>query len=282
MQGYRYQAARIAKHIGGIPLRKLGEEDVRYLLNRMSHYRLRVRSDAYYFLRQALDYAVNKRYLDANPARLVGTPRGEEEPLARSFETDEAVRWVAGVRGHRLEGIFLFAVLLGMRIGEILGLRWSDIDIARRKLMVSNQRLSLAGPTQFGAPKGKHGRREIPLPGRLVEVLEARRRAQELQRQLAGDRWVESDLVFTTAHGTAFHPPNVRREMKKLLRDLGCLRSASTTNGTRWRLCLPQPARKGVVKDLMGHGDVRTTKNVYTYAFHTPRSRMQSPRWGNC
>jgi integrase len=177
-------------------------------------------------LRSALNSAFKDSLVARNVAALVRPPRVQAKEVC-PLTPEEARRFLDSIRGHRLEALFTVAVLLGLRQGEALGLRWRDIDVeegtlrvryALQRLKISNNRVKsvnrVAGssPNQ-GAdrakgvngveksafhlvePKTRQSRRTIALPQATLTALSEHKALQSQERELAGSTWNTPVLV---------------------------------------------------------------------------------------
>ena len=133
-----------------------------------------------------------------------------------SFTKEEALRFLDTVKGHRLEAIFTVALALGMREGEILGLRWQDVNLATGKLgfpLVAGVKRpgETKGKLELIEPKTDRSSRVIRLPQVAISALYAHRARQEEERKEAGSRWRETGMVFATSIGTMLDQRNMLR-----------------------------------------------------------------------
>jgi integrase len=108
-----------------------------------------------------------------------------------------------------------------LRRGEAAGLRWVDVDLDERVVLISQQRITFGHPTTVGPPKTMAGRRTIALDTTTVRLLRAHRRRQDQERLEAGDRWVESGYVFTNPVGEPLNPDYLTRRFAHLVRTSG-------------------------------------------------------------
>jgi integrase len=163
-------------------------------------------------LRAALTLAVDLELLPRNPAARVRTPRvpHTERPI---LTIDQSRALLALVDGTVYAPVFGVALTLGLRLGELLGLRWSDIDIDAGRLSVRRQSLRRPGHTDLDAPlKTPAARRTVPLPAPVVALL---RRHRDRQRLALGR---SQDLVCTSARGNPFHPSTVSQVWRRTYR----------------------------------------------------------------
>ena len=190
--------------IGRVRLAKLTPLDVSTLLEsrraagvggRTIHYARAV-------LRAALNKALKWGLVSRNVASLTDPPRYRAREIA-PLTPDQTRKFLAAVADHRLEALFTVAVGLGLRLGEGLGLPWDAVDLDAGTLSV-RQTLERGGKQpRFGEPKSARGRRTIVLPGIVTTALRKHRTRQLQERLVAGERWNDSGLVFTTEAGAA-------------------------------------------------------------------------------
>ncbi|KIE28161.1 integrase [Streptomyces sp. MUSC 125] len=223
-------------------------------------------------LKSALEHAVCEEEIPRNVARNVrtGTPRPRRfEPLT----ADEARQFLAATRGHRLHALFELALHTGLRKGELLGLRWEDLnlDASTAAIRRTLQRTNAGGLTTLPT-KTRASERRIALPARCLQSLKLQREQQQREREAAGTAWQDSGHVFTTAQGSAIDPTNLTRAFLTLLRSAGLrrirfhdLRHSTAT------LLLEQGVELVVIKELLGHAHIGVTATVYAHV----RLRLQ-------
>lgn len=153
--------------------------------------------------------------------------------------TEEQVRtFLAAARGHPFEALFYLALTTSLRKGKLLGLMWSDVDWQKVSLKIERQLQNIPGNGYALVPtKTKSGRRQIKVGKGALAMLEAHRQRQETLKASAGDRWVETGMIFTTNIGTYLDQTRVSREFKQILRENGLPASASTICVTPRSLC---------------------------------------------
>ena len=153
-----------------------------------------------------------------------------------------------------------------MRRGEALGLRWSDVDLEAVQLTI-RQALQRAGsqPT-FAEPKSARSRRSIALPDFAADALRAQRTRQLQDRLLAGSRWQDHGLVFTSSIGTPMEPGQVTKRLQRLLRGAGLapLRFHDLRHATA-SLLVAQGAHPRTIMEILGHASITMTMNTYAH-----------------
>ncbi|MFE7752919.1 tyrosine-type recombinase/integrase [Streptomyces sp. NPDC057428] len=222
-------------------------------------------------LKSALEHAVREEEIPRNVARNVrtGTPRPRRfEPLT----ADEARRLLTTAQGHRLHALFELALHTGLRKGELLGLRWEDLDLIAGTATIRRtlQRTAAGGLTTLPT-KTRASERRIALPTRCVQSLKLHQEQQH-EQETAGSSWLHHGHVFTTAQGRPIDPTNLTRTFITLLRKAGLrrirfhdLRHSTAT------LLLEQGVELVVIKELLGHAHIGVTATVYAHV----RLRLQ-------
>ena len=168
-------------------------------------------------LRTMLNEAMREELIERNVATVVRPPvieRVEVQP----WSTEEASRFLTASADHRLHALFAVGVALGLRKGELLALRWDDVDLEGGVLHIRQnvQRLPEIGLV-FGPPKSNKSRRTIPLPAASAKVLRTHRANQAAEALALGPAWVDSGLVFTSTVGTVIEPRNLNRFFDELI-----------------------------------------------------------------
>lgn len=223
---YEYQTrVHLMPAFGNRPLVKLQPQDVREFMQSRADAGLAAKSIRHFraTLRAALNVAVKDGLIARNVAALAKPPQLEKEPLTVFTET-EAAQFLALAKGHRLEALFTVALALGLREGEILGLRWQDIDLGAGALQVNHtlQRVKRPGEKkgrlELISPKTEGSRRRIELPSVAISALRAHQASQERERSAAGSRWRDSGMVFTTSIGTMLDQRNMLRAFYSIIR----------------------------------------------------------------
>ena len=142
----------------------------------------------------------------------------------RPHSSEETRMLLNEVRGDRLEALYVLAVTTGMRRGEVLGLKWSDIDLENATVSVRRTltRTDNGKRVTLGDPKTKRSRRTIRLTPQAVEALRVHLEKQLQEMEALGDRYSDQGLVFTTEAGTPINPSTLRqRSLAPLLKRAG-------------------------------------------------------------
>lgn len=217
-------------------------------------------------LRCALNKAVKEELIYRNPCVVVDRPKVKKKEMKVLDEYQVRQLFIAA-RGTRLEVLVQIAVTTGLREGEILGLKWSDIDWQNKQLHIQRQiqRIPQEGLI-FSEPKSATGRRLITLGSNIIEALKAHVNKQYFDRKIAGVNWKEMDLIFPSSKGTPMDPRNLIRLYKKLLveANLPDIRFHDLRH-TSASLMLKQGVSAKVVQERLGHSDIALTLNTYSH-----------------
>src|SRR5919107_727483 len=161
-------------------------------------------------LHKALDQALKWNMVPRNAADAVKAPRPAPEEM-HPLSPEEARRLIEAVRGDKLEALYVLAVHTGMRQGELLALRWEDVDLNEGVIRIRRTLARSGGRIALGEPKTKGSRRPVHLTGAAVEALKAHLEQQLEDIERLGDLYRDHGLVFTSGIGTLFNPTNLRR-----------------------------------------------------------------------
>jgi integrase len=218
-------------------------------------------------LNVAFSDAVTWGYIGFNPMRRVTPPR-EQEKHYTFLTPDQAADLMKMASGTRFECFIILAITTGMRRGELMALRWADIDLEAKSLHVRHNvaYMPIEGKFGFleGEPKTASGKRTIALPSIALEALH-RHRARQLEERLQAEaQWVDSDLVFCSRTGNFLTPWTLNQGLQALLAKaklppmrLHDLRHSAATI----LLSIGTPIK--VVQEILGHSSVQITLSVY-------------------
>ena len=221
-------------------------------------------------LRTMLGEAVRDEVITRNPAAVVRPPAVTREEV-KPWSPQEASDFLRASVGHRLYAVFAVGVALGLRRGELLALRWSDVDLDDGLVHVRQnvQRLLEIGLV-YGSPKTSRSRRTVPLPARSIKVLRAHRARQAAEALALGARWPETGLVFTSTVGTVIEPRNLSRLFDDLIAAAGVRRIRfHDLRHTCASLLLAQGVPARVVMDVLGHSQMAITMDLYSHVMPT-------------
>ncbi|USG67334.1 tyrosine-type recombinase/integrase [Brevibacillus ruminantium] len=215
-------------------------------------------------LNGSLEKAKKLDMIARNPMELVEKPRISKQEM-KVWDVNEVEKFLATAQEERLYVAFLLAITTGMRQGEILGLRWKDLDFENCSLSIS-QTLSHDGKELQTEAKTKSSIRAIHLPTETLLALRKHRSLIIQEKLQAGDKYVDHDLVVCTSVGTPVIPRNLTRTWKRLIEQAGVapirFHDLRHTHAT---LLLKQGIHIKVVADRLGHTDTRMTLDTYSH-----------------
>ncbi len=216
---------------------------------------------------KALADAVDAGLLTRNPASSAKPPRprAASQQEMRTWTAKELSTFLDSIRGDRLHAAFHLAAMTGMRRGEVLGLRWNDVDLERGQLAVRHALVLVENQIRSSTPKS-HQPRVIDLDATTCAVLRQHREAQEADRAGWGEGYAESDLIFTRENGAAIHPGSFTEAFQRLAARSGCprirLHDLRHTHATRG-LAAGVPVK--VMSMRLGHESAGFTLRQYAH-----------------
>ncbi len=243
---------------------------------RMVHY-------VHTLIHAALKQAVKEGLIIRNPADAVELPKvkkREIEPLTR----EEITAFLDAIRGDRLYAAFCLALKTGLRRGEILGLRWKDIDFKEKKLHVRQILVEARDPNGekkvalvFQEPKTKKSQRTIPLTDDLIKLLKQHRARQNEEKLIFGKDYQDHGLVFCGEDGRPIWPRNFLRHFTALQKKAGIKHHRiHDLRHTFATLLLAEGEELKNVQELLGHEKISTTADIYTKVLEESKRKAVS------
>lgn len=185
------------------------------------------------------------------------------EPTAKSWTLTEVGVFREAVRDHRLFACWLLSCY-GMRRSEVLGLRWSALDLDTGTLSVRRGRVAVGSETVEGAPKSKRSHRDLPLPGDVTEALRVLKTAQKREALALGVAWAEDRLVAVRQDGEPLRPESYTDEFQRLRTRAGLPRiKLHGLRNTSVSVMLDQGHPPHIVAAWHGH-DPAVTLSIYS------------------
>jgi len=215
-------------------------------------------------LHRALSHAVAWQSIPLNPADAVDRP-SIPASTPRVLSPDQARTLLAALGDHRFGLPLRTALLCGLRLSELLALRWADIDWnGGRMLVLQSLDSRHDGAIRFKATKTHRSARPVSVPPRLLEALREHRADQVRCRLVAGQLWHDFDLVFANATGQPITSGWIRKSFYRLLDDIGLPRlPLHGLRHTMATLMLAAGEHPKVVSERLGHSNPSFTLTVY-------------------
>jgi integrase len=269
--------SHLAPSLGGIKLEKLTTADVEAFLNDRSASGLSPRTVRHLLviLRGALGAAVRQDRLSRNVATGVkGPPQAPKADAIHFLEPEQVRRLLAAAESDRLSALYVAALDLGARQGELLGLCWKDVDFDRGTIQINRSLQRVAGKPVLRDPKTLRSRRMIHMSARVAAALTAHKERQEAERTAAAGHWQgEPDLVFRTALGRPLEGTVVTHRFQQVAKAAGLpqmpfhdLRHSCAS------LLLKAGVPAKVVADQLGHSSIVVTLNTYSHVMPAGRA----------
>lgn len=280
-------------YIGNMKLKDIKPMDVQRALNAMEETGVpsSAMREALGRLRECMEFAVGNQLITVNPCLIVEVPwtyKKAKEEIALTQEEQDAL--LNEVEDSWYREMFYFMCLTGVRVGELGGLKWCDIDMDKQVIFI---RRSLSCSYCNGVkkeilvtPKTVNSTRQIPFIGEMEEILKSQKEKQLLLKKEVGSRWRGKeefeDLVFTTGMGSPCSRYIVEKEIKKIIlrirekeavaavqenREPKVIRDfhPHTLRHTFATRCFENKMEPKVVQALLGHSSISITLNIYTH-----------------
>lgn len=182
---------------------------------------------------------------------------------------EEIQKFLSAASDDRLGELFVLAVTLGLRRGELLGLQWPDLSRADRTLFVQRTVQRSGGELRITEPKTRRSRRQLRLPRLAVEALERQHVRQDKERTAAGCAWQEQDWIFSSTIGTAMEPRNVSHRFELIRAKVGMewlhLHDLRHACGS---YLLAEGVDPRTVMEVLGHSAFRLTMDTYAHVLN--------------
>jgi integrase len=214
-------------------------------------------------LSKALKQAVMDGLIPRNIADAVKAPQAHKKEV-KPLTPAEVTLLLSAASGDRLEALYITAVHTGLRRGELLALKWTDVDLDAKTLSVQG---SLDKDGTFNPPKRSKSRRTEKLTSQAAEALKGHRARQNEERLQLGSLWEDRDLVFPNRSGKPMNADNLyHRGFKPLLKKAGL--SGFTFHSLRHTcatLLLSKNVNPKIVSEMLGHATISQTMDTYSH-----------------
>lgn len=276
---YYYRGQRIKVFFEGYKVKDINEIFIANFLDDLFiTYELQPRTvkDIRTFLGLIMDQAVKEGIVPYNPvkevhlnAKLVARYSPDKFADEEFFSYEEAERFLSIVENHELYELFYMTLFFGLRREEVLGLRWSSIDLKKKTMMINHTVTKGMQINRLNTTKTKTSARSYPLTNEQVKMLEHLKEKETQNRKLCGDCYNDNDYVFKHIDGTLFYPDHITKSFSKVIKNNPDLPQRITFHGLRTS-CVSILVHDGMdiksIKDWVGHSSIDTTLKWYTKA----------------
>ena len=265
----------IGKHIlpriGKVSLKDLRLIDIEKFYGEMALEGIGIRTIriTHNILHQALGKAVKYNLILANPAHGAALPRYKSGEM-KVLDEAQITQLLVAAQDSPYLALYQLAITTGMRQGEILGLKWTDLQWQSGILHVQRQAQDIRGQgTIFQEPKTRAGRRTIKLGESTLQALRVHRQRKQVQKLVAGQRWKDHDLIFPSSAGTPLDPSNLRLDFYQVLEKAGLPKVRfHDLRHTAASLMLNHGIPVIVVSKMLGHSKPSITLDIYGHLYN--------------
>ena len=280
------------KHLGNRALIDITNIDVQHVINQMREEGRAASSmrDALGRMRDCMEAAKHNMLIPNNPCFSIRVPWDNKQIRRRFLSKEEQKLFLKAAENNWYKEMFYIMFLSGMRIGEVGGLKWSDIDFKQKRI---NIKRSLSCQYEYGekklrlsSPKTHNSYRSIPFFGEAEEMLLAQQEKVKAKKRALGRRWRGKgefeDLVFVTSMGSPVLRNHAEQEVKKILKEINLHESYLAAKEQREPVffedmsphsirhtfcsrCFEANMQPKVVQEIMGHQHYSTTIDIYTH-----------------
>lgn len=223
-------------------------------------------------LKDSLNYAVKMELISKNPCDSIDRPKREYREI-NVWDLEKTQKFLTSSKEDPLFIVYHIALMTGMRQGEILGVRWADVDFKKSLIMIRQTR-KITGELKAGA-KSKSGLRVVEIGKETIELLIDHKKVQEKEKALAGHMYENNDLIVCTSLGTSINPSNLRRSFNRQIEiaQLNKIRFHDLRH-SHATLLLSLNTNPKIVAERLGHSDVRITLDTYSHLLPNMQSEV--------
>ena len=222
-------------------------------------------------LRAMLHRAVYWQLIVANPAERVQPPKARK-PKRKSYDDEQTKILLENLEllpseDAKYKVAIILTVFTGVRLGELMGLEWQDVDFKNGILSINRSSQYLADMGVFTkVPKTESSIREIAIPEFIISLLEEYKLWYEEQKSLYGELWMNSDRLFVQADGKPMHPSSISKWFVKYVGTIGLpVINFHGLRHTNASLLVAQNIDIAIISARLGHAQISTTLNFYVH-----------------
>jgi integrase len=258
----------IVPNIGSITLKDLKTNDIQRMYTRLVKQRVGVPTiqKIQKLLHSSLGTAEETGIITRNPVSYAHPPREPYKEM-KILDADQVSRFLFSIKGHIWEPLFHLAITSGMRLRELVALKWEDLDWIQQSLLIKRQLSKVPNSGDMFQPlKTNSSRRTITLGDETIQILRNHHDRQWSQRLRAGDRWVDNGLIFSNSKGRPICVSYLTERFKKLLDAAGIPRIRfHDIRHTNASLLISHGVPPTIVARRLGHSKISTTLDIYSH-----------------
>lgn len=278
--------ARTYQAIGHLPIGKISTMQIQKFINNLAEDGINLhtggglssKTQKLYlnFISDVMNFAIRCNMISRNPChgvQVIATKKKERE----MYTVEEAQEFLNHLQNAPIKyrTFFILAIFSGFRRGELLGLEWKDIDFENCVITIRRTSLYAKEKGIFeGTPKTEGSYRCLKLPAKVMETLREYKQAQEEDIRKLGDRWHDTDRLFTTWDGHPMGPDSVRHWLEKFCKREGLryvnVHSFRHLNAS---MLIQNGVDVRTVSAALGHSQTSTTLNIYAHAFDEAQAK---------
>lgn len=286
---YHRISRTVKKEIGHLRMDKITKRNVQLFINslesdgrnQITKGRLSSKSvhDYLSFVSSVCSYAIELNMIKENPAKGIKiAPNGIQEAQDdKCYTLEEAQQFLELLQNEPplRKAFFVCAIYAGLRKGEILGLEWKDIDFETRILSICRiAEYTVSKGHYTDTPKTKTSIRSIFMPDEMIMALKERQEEQKKDRESVGDRWKETDRIFTDMEGGTLGSSSMYNWLVRFCEKTGMRRvSLHSFRHLNATLLISNGVDVKTVSALLGHAQTSTTLNIYSHALKTAQAK---------
>lgn len=254
----------ITPSLGKVKLKDLRTRDLQMLLNNKLAEGLSSRTVKYIYttINMALKQAVKERLIPYNPAEGVELPKQEKKEM-KTLTREEVAKFLQVAKESRHYPAFLLELATGLRRGELLAVKWGNIDFNQRTLSIKEQLVRTTEGLTFKSLKTVKSRRTISLPPDIMDMLRMHKKKQAELKLMLGPVYEDNDLLFCAEDGKPLDPKSFVDHFKRLLKKAGLNIRFHDLRHTFATLSLEAGIPVKTVQEMLGHTTSKMVMDVY-------------------
>jgi integrase len=249
----------IVPSLGKHQIQQLQPRHIQKMIGKLKGYSKSIIVQSIVILKGSLKQAVLERYIPSNPALSVVLPRFTEKKT-EAIPRDDLIRLIRVAQKHSLYPALMLLLATGIRRGELLGLKWSNVDFENSSVTISQQIVKLGGKSQVSTLKTGSSYRTIPVPKDTLKLLR--------------DIPKTSEFIFVTSKGTTINPRNFNRTFDGWCSKAGIKAHLHMTRSTFATDMIDQGESIKTVQGLTGHATARMLTDKYAHV--VPKSTREA------